>query len=266
VVNGETVSFESQLEKIETAAAPILRQIISSRSVAGLSDSQRSRVGDFIAAQSFRTEAFYKGLGQSFRHEFGSIFVQLWQSAFLLSAEIAQRKWVVMEIYHDDVFYLGDHPIVLQHTEQPEFKRELGFDIKGVEAFLPLAPKCALYMPCVSISQQVICGYEAALSTPETIRVAKELEAETPIEDAELLRVAQRVICNSRALYEAMTQGSALVAAPENVENLNYLQCAFAHTAVYSNRRDFTFARHVFQKTPQYRDTVKVRLGAFGVA
>ena len=41
VMNGKSVSFEDQLEKIETAAAPILKQIISSRSVAGLTDTQR---------------------------------------------------------------------------------------------------------------------------------------------------------------------------------------------------------------------------------
>jgi hypothetical protein len=62
-------------------------------------------------------------------------------------------------------------------------------------------------------------------------------------------------------LYKSLTQGVALVASPENVENVNYLQCAWAHTAIYANRRDFTFARHVFKNTPQYRGLVKVRLG-----
>ena len=174
VMNGKSVSFEDQLEKIETAAAPILKQIISSRSVAGLTDTQRSRVGDFMAAQSFRTEAFYKGLEQQApRQQFGPFFVQLWRSAFLLSAEIARRKWAVMAIEHDDVFYLGDHPVVLQHTENPGQRKELGFDIDGVEAFLPLSPKCALYMPCTSVSQQIISGYECALAAPENIRRAE---------------------------------------------------------------------------------------------
>jgi hypothetical protein len=62
-------------------------------------------------------------------------------------------------------------------------------------------------------------------------------------------------------LYESLTQGTAVVASPENVENLNYLQCKWAHTAIYANRRDFTFARHVFKNTPQYRGLVKVSLG-----
>src|SRR5260370_7774815 len=100
----ETISFEDKLEKIETQAAPILRRIVSSRSVAGLTEKQRNHVADFMAAQSFRTDAFYKGmeLGSS-RQQFGPIFVELWRSAFLVSAEIPRRQCAVMQIYHHHV-------------------------------------------------------------------------------------------------------------------------------------------------------------------
>lgn len=261
-MNGETVSFEDRLEKIETAAAPILRQIVSCQSLAGLTVLQRGRVADFMAAQSFRTEAFYKGLElQTSRQQFGPIFGDLWRSAFLLSAEIMRRKWAALVIDDDEAFYLGDHPVVLQHTENPSQKEELGFDIEGVEAFLPLSPKCALYMPCTAIGQQIISGYECALSAPEIMRRSQELGAD---EDPNYLELAQRVLANSGALYRALTGGSALTAVHENVENLNYLQCAWAHGAVYSNRRDFVFARRVLRENPQYRGTVKVRLVPFG--
>jgi hypothetical protein len=261
MMDGETVSFEDQLEKIETSAAPILKQIVISRSVAGLTETQRNRVGDFMAAQSFRTEAFYKGLElQSSRQQFGPIFAELWRSAFLLSAEIVRRKWAVMAIDHDDVFYLGDHPVVLQHTENPSLNKELGFDIRGVEAFLPLAPKCALYMPCASTSQEIISGYETALLTSEEIRLAENSGTSLSIDASKLQELSQRVIRSSRALYRALTTGATFVATPENVENLNYLQCAWAYTAVYSNHRNFVFARRVFCESPQYRNIVKVRM------
>jgi hypothetical protein len=50
-----------------------------------------------------------------------------------------------------------------------------------------------------------------------------------------------------------MTTGVALPAPPDHVENLNYLQCSWAQSAVYSNRRDFKFARRVFRENPHYR-------------
>jgi hypothetical protein len=146
-------------------AAPILRWIVNSRSVAWLTEKQRNKDGDFIAAQSFRTEAFYKGmeLGLS-RHKFGTVFAQLWRSAFWVSANIISRKWAVITIDHDDVFYLGDHPVVLQNTANPSANEDLGLDIEGVEALLPLAPKCALYMPCPATSREIISGYEKSLA------------------------------------------------------------------------------------------------------
>jgi hypothetical protein len=49
-------------------------------------------------------------------------------------------------------------------------------------------------------------------------------------------------------------------AAPENVENLNYLQCSWAYAAIYSNQRDFAFAKRVFRESPQYRKTPRTRL------
>ena len=244
LIDGMTVSFEDKLEKIETLAAPILKQIVDSRSVSWLTEKQRNKVGDFIAAQSFRTEAFYKGMElQLYRQEFGAVFAQLWRSAFWLSANIASRKWAVMTIEHDDVFYLGDHPLVLQNTANPSSNRDLGLDIEGVEALLPLSPKCALYMPCAATSREIISGYEKALRILNTVDMA--VPSETSV---------------GFSLYQAITTGVAVMATPENVENLNYLQCAWAHKAIYSHRGGFVFARHVFHKTPQYRNTVKVRL------
>jgi hypothetical protein len=93
------------------------------------------------------------------------------------------------------------------------------------------------------------------------MRRSRELGAD---DDPDYLNLAQRVIANSSALYRSLTEGVAFVAVPENVENLNYLQCAWAHAAVYSNRRDFAFARRVFRENPQYRGTVKVRVAAVG--
>ncbi len=263
---GGAVSFEDQLEKIETSAAPALRRIVNSRSIAGLTEKQRIDVSNFIAAQSFRTEAFYKGLDTAqHRENFGSVFSALWRSAFLLSAEILRRKWAIMTIENDEIFYLGDHPVVLQHTENPSSDQDLGFDIQGVEAFLPLTPKCALYMPCASTSQEIISGYENALAAPEIIRLAKLQGNDALIDTEKFLEISRRIMRNTRELYEAFTIGSAFVATSENIENLNYLQCAWAHAAVYSNKRDFIFAKKVFRQSPQYRSTVKVKLGTFDV-
>ena len=75
-----------------------------------------------------------------------------------------------MVIEHDDIFYLGDQPVVLQRTFDRKKGTDLGFDVQGVEAFMPLCPTCALYMPCRSVSDPLIESYEAALELHRTVR------------------------------------------------------------------------------------------------
>jgi hypothetical protein len=257
-IEGQIVSFEDRLEKVETRAAPVLKRIVEARSLSGLSSLDRKKVADFVAAQSFRTEAFNKGLAENpLRKVFGPIFTQLWDSSFILSAQIERRHWVLMVIDHDDIFYLGDQPVVLQRSLDPTNGSNLGFDVKGVEAFMPLSPSCALFMPCQSVSDPLIASYEAALDLHRTVRSA--VMRGHPGGSIELA-TAQDAIRRGGPLYQSYTTGAPLAVKPENVENLNYLQCSWAHAGVFSNRRDFTLARKVFSQTPHYKSTPVTRL------
>jgi hypothetical protein len=257
-IEGQVVSFEERLEKIETKAAPVLKRIIEACSLSGLSSIDRKKVAEFVAAQSFRTEAFYKGLENNpSRKDFGPVLAQLWDSLFILAAQIEARHWVLMVIEHVDVFYLGDQPVVLQRTFDLKNGANLGFDVGGVEAFMPLCPACALFMPCRSVSEPLIASYEAAMELHRTVRSAVMRGVAGGSSE---LAVAQDAIRRGGPLYQAYTAGSPLTAKPENVENLNYLQCSWAHASVFSNRRDFTFARKVFSENPQYKSTPTTRL------
>jgi hypothetical protein len=258
LIDGETVSFEDKLETLETSAAPIIKRMIEGRTLGRLTPKDRQRIAEFMAAQSFRTKAFYEGMASKpGRHEFGPIFDQLWQSLFIAAGEIAQRHWALMVIASDEVFYLGDNPVVFQWTEKPGAGGSLGFDVEGVEAFLPLSPKCALYMPCRATSAQILEGYESARELNRAVRTAAlrgQLGGSTE------LRVAQDAIRSAHDLYTAFTTGRAVEAITPYVQNLNSLQCLFSHNALYSSRRDFSFARHVFHKTPGYRNLQKTWL------
>jgi hypothetical protein len=214
-------------------------------------------VAEFIAAQSFRTKAFYEGFAIKMeRDSFASKFSLLLDSIIVTSIEIASRHWALM-VASNDAFYLGDNPAVLQRTDNPHDGSSLGFDVTGVEAFLPLAPHCAIYMPCRATSEDRIARYEAALDLHRTVRSAV-LRGHPG--GANELKTAQLVISRLDPLYQALTRGVALPAEPDHVDNLNYLQCSWAHAAVYSNQRDFVFARRVFRENPQYRSVPRTSL------
>ena len=257
-LDGEVITFEDKLEKLETKAAPILRRITNAKNLSDISWKERQRVAEFMAAQSFRTKAFYEGLADKpNRPDFGRIFTQLWESAFITVSEIAGRRWVLMVIKDEEVFYLGDNPVVLQRTDSPKDGSDLGFDVTGVEALMPLSPKCALYMPCRATSDDRIMRYEAALELHGAVRSA--VLRGLP-DGSQELRTAQLVIRELHPLITAFRTGASLAAIRENVENLNYLQCAWSHTAIYSNRSDFAFARRVFRENPRYKSVPKTSL------
>jgi hypothetical protein len=250
-LGGEAITFEDKLEKIEAKTAPVLQKIISAKSLAGIGREERQRVAEFMAAQSFRTKAFYEGLADKpNRQEFGRTFTQLWESAFITANEIARRHWALMVIEDEEVFYLGDNPVVLQRTDDPKDGSSLGFDVKGVEAFMPLSPKSALYMPCRATSDDRIARYDTAVELHNVARFATLRGLPGGISR---LRTAQLVIESLNPLVTAFRTGATLTASRENVENLNYLQCSWSHAAIYSNRNEFAFARRVFRENPQYR-------------
>ena len=257
-LDGEAITFEDKLEKIETKAAPVLKRITSAKSLSDISREERQSVAEFMAAQSFRTKAFYEGLADKpNRQEFGRIFRELWDSAFVTSSEIARRHWALMVIESDEIFYLGDNPVVLQRTENPKDGSNLGFDVSGVEAFMLLSPKCALYMPCKATSDDRIARYDAALELHSVVRSAALRGL--PGGSSEL-QTAQLVISRLHPLVQAFRTGSPITANHENIDNLNYLQCSWSHAAIYSNRSDFAFARRVFRENPQYRTVPKTSL------
>jgi hypothetical protein len=117
-----------------------------------------------------------------------------------------------------------------------------------------------MYMPCLSISNQIISAYEAATLIHRQIRSATLMGRKSRRTYPDPLQLAQRVMAKSHGLYHALTTGTDVPAAPENVENLNYLQCSWAHGAVYANRKDFSFAKRVFREQPQYRNSPRTSL------
>jgi hypothetical protein len=257
-LDGNAITFEDKLEKLETKVAPILKRIISAKSLSCVGWEERQCIAEFVAAQSFRTKAFCEGLADKpSRQEFGRTFAELWRSAFITANEIARRHWVLMVIEDEEVFYLGDNPVVLQRTDNPKDGSNLGFDVKGIEAFMPLSPKCALYMPCRATSDDRIARYDAAMELHSVVRSA--VLRGLPGGSSELQR-AQQVIGSLYPLVKAFRTGATLSASRENVENLNYLQCSWTHSAIYSNRSDFTFARRVFGGNLQYRTVPKTSL------
>jgi len=255
LVDGEPLSFEKVFEDIETAAAPPIKLIVENLSLSNIDAKYRRKIAKFIAAQSFRTEAYRIGLDRSGqRIGIGDALAMLLRDLEVWTDIVYNRYWALMVTNDENSFYLGDNPVVLQSTEHPSEARELGLDIDGVEAFLPLSPCCALYMPSLSTGKEIVSGVWDAL-TLTVCSLSRKIELQR-----QEYEVSRKALKSGMPLYRAFLYGEPLAANMENVENLNALQCRWASSAIYSHRSKFSFAQKVFCESPDYRGVISVKL------
>lgn len=266
VVDGQAVSFESELEKIESRAAPALARIIKQMSTAGLGNSELTAIAEFVSIQSLRTRSFHAGLeGDRSRGDFGSTFSLLWKSALVEARHIRARPLIALLAPEGHRFYSSDHPVTLQHVENPASREPLGMDITGVEMYMPLTPQISLYWLCTRIAEEFVAAYSSGEEMHRLIRRSTLSGVKVPGLDQVSLLDLQRSMSRITPMRNAIVLGSGVDTPAEVVENANYLQCVWAHNAVFSSNNDFAFARRVFRENPQYRGVPRVALHQKGV-
>lgn len=222
IVDGEPRSFEELFERIETAAAPVISKIRSEGSLCSLGQTDRIRLSRFLAAQSFRTDAYRLGLRTSGgSRDIGHAVAAMIDSIEPLAMLIAQRRWGLMRAPKGESFILGDSPLVLQSTENPSGGGSLGLDIPGVEALMPLSPRYALWMPSRENGDEIVDGYWHALRILTGSVFSEKCKA---LYTPDQLAVANRCLETASGLYRALRLGEAFEAEPENVVNLNAQQ------------------------------------------
>lgn len=260
MVGGHPTSFEDRFESLETAAAPVVKKIIQAVALTEISDDERLTLAKFIISQSFRTDAYRTGLAVTEESvSIGDHLAGMWASIEPLSKYLLARHWALVVIEDSSVFYLGDNPVVLQSTEHPGKAMELGFDVAGTEVFMPLSPKQALYLPCSTIAAEILNGYKNAANIMMSSAFGTPFFGLPISATQEQQAVASRALENAGPLYRALTQGCPIKADEGNIQNLNYLQCAWASHEIFSNKSDFSFAQRVLRENPQYRNVLKVR-------
>jgi Protein of unknown function (DUF4238) len=259
-ISGKSISFEKHFEKIETAAAPAIRQIIESRNSKTINSDQKYKLAEFITVQSFRTEAFQRGIDRNIsRENFCKLLDMAWENRGLIVNNIMRRDFVLLENSTDQPFYIGDQPITFQHSENPKSENSLGFGVPGVEAYLPLTPNLALYLVCETTSRELVKGYLNAKQMHQNI-LTSTLSGGSYIFDNQMgLKLSQRIMKTAGPIYEAIKFGTPLNSVPENVENFNYLQVSWASSFVYSCKGDFEFAQRMLFETPNFRKFPKVK-------
>lgn len=265
-VDGEFVSYETELQRIETKAAPAISKVVKQRSTTGITSKELDAIASFVSVQGLRTKSFRAGLeSDSPGVAFGEMFRSLLSSAMVEARQIRARPMIALIAPQGHGFYLSDHPVTLQHIENPASREPLGFDLVGTEIFMPASPRVALYWPCPKIAREIVDAYAFAQQTHRRLRSVALGGPPVPGLEQMSLREMQQCMIGLAPMRNAIVLGHGVDAPMQVIENANYLQCVWAHGAIFSDSRDFSFALRVLSENPQYRGVPAVRLLQKGI-
>lgn len=261
-VDGETVTLEPILTKIESAAKQVIKKILDEDTLGALNEEERSELAVFCSIQMARTRNFreqWLSFPRMLQEEFkkrgdqvakGSQAEQLIQDLtqndvkaetgrFLLGApkmfaeHFLSKHWVLAATDARRPFQISDNPLTRQNIIEHPFRGNLGLSVPGIEIYLPLAPTRALAMWCPSLTAPIF-------EREEELRKSAPSYAES--------------------LAEAIRTGNPLYYADENVMNFNSLQVWQAERYVFSSKEDFALAQDMVVSNVKMRSGPRMEI------
>lgn len=249
-VDGQELTIEPGLERIESLAKPVIKSILDANSLAQMTAMHKATLSIFLAVQFTRTKWFReqfrelpKQLAEHVRRVHGedadlsgiADYVRVPDDnelAFQVAGfthrsmqdfahQFANKAWMLLVTDGKHPFMIGDHPIGMQNDNDMGPYGNIGLAVRGIQMYFPLSPKQALAMWCPSIHEMF------------REKVARDGGRNG----------ADKVL-------ESLDTGHPLSYSPENVMHFNSLQVAHAERFVFSSIDDFSLVKRMIAEFP----------------
>ncbi|EHH1216038.1 DUF4238 domain-containing protein [Vibrio parahaemolyticus] len=259
----DRASLEPILGIYETDAAPVIKKIISEKSIAWMSDKDRYIVSAFIAVQRARSygelqrinhmiDAFSEKLTQfgaapeQIENEVGgsdsperkNLFLKLVLGQDETVAHLMNKSWVLYETDMLDPFYISDNPVTLHNDIDMGLYGNLGIALKGIQIHLPISSTLTLALTCPSIK-------ESALHCRDFIQ---KHVASNPALLSEIKNPAAMI-----ELANAYESGKPLRLPADNVQFFNSLQVMFSEQYIFCEKKHFGLVEEMIKTNSVYK-------------
>lgn len=251
LVPGESrYSFEDIFGTIENSASLVIQKVLESRTVRYLSAAERESIATFIVAQYIRTKGMRQKI-KSFDENLKSQFEQRGidisrinnykpfssdeevkqfslynlKSIEKLVPSVLNKKWFLVSSNND--FWISDNPVVLYNNMwKSEFRGNIGFEVSGIEIYLPLSPNMLIGF----LDKRTFMQFEA---------------------DYERTRVnlASHGLFDLQNFINSIKRKVPLESTNDNIEYYNSLQLMYSTSQVYSYKSNFELARSILSET-----------------
>ncbi|WP_082485761.1 DUF4238 domain-containing protein [Acidovorax sp. Leaf84] len=248
--DGINHSMEEWLSQLETKAAPIIDEIVSSKNLNSINSATKSELSFFFAVQMARTkmpQEKIKRLVKRFRElltENGQEISNLDEKlkdfvteptendlkagtakairvdAPMYAPYLENKIWMLIERSQETPFIIGDHPVARKNEIDKDWSDFPGLMKIGVEFYIPLSPDLCLAMWCPSIVQGVINQFapEKEWIVDRTFKVANILSGS---KNSSKIVNALQVYWSERFLFSKNDDFGDLA---EKINNLPYMR------------------------------------------
>lgn len=175
------VSLESLLCLYEGSGATVIRKLISTKNIRGLSEEERNALARFVTVQHLRARGEYenqKHTAQRLYHAIksrgiiseevesyfsdenfeqntkGNFLDQIVDSDFEMSI-ILGKEWLLFETTLDRPFYISDNPVTMYNETDFAGRSNTGIALPGIQIYLPLSATLMLAMVCPSLQDKL---------------------------------------------------------------------------------------------------------------
>ena len=283
-IDGEVVSLEGSLTKIEDAVSPILIRIVETRVLNDLMDGEREAIASFCAVQLVRTESFRqqmldtheavvdalrkRGMDVSQQPSLKrpsdeeikiSSFEMLVDAPAVYGPHFLAKHWHLIESTVEDPFHLGDHPVVVDSNSSVTGHRESGLASPGVSIYLPLCATLCLVMTDALLVSSLFEGAELVRCRYREIVSAMSRRHLTPEVVADF-KATKKTRDDALREVRPMQLGTPSAYNQQVTLRANSLQMFYASRWIVSSRPDFSTPKMMIADDEDFRTRPKVRV------
>ncbi len=261
--DGEQVSLEPFMTRIETSVAGAIKNILLNRSLICLSQDDRIAISIFAAVQMLRVRGSRHRI-QSLNNAIRSALANRGIDPALFAPEMSneeaklvsingiqdtieyaehfhEKAWILHQAPPYSPFYTSDNPITLFNSQRAFGRGNLGLTSPGIEIYLPLSKEFSICFFCRSSYQSIVaCMQLAETKMKQTGSGAIDL--------SELQQIV-----------DAVTDGTPLALLPDNVTHQNSLQVKYSSRFIYSSANDFALVESMLSSHPELKTPPEIR-------
>lgn len=282
---GAVLCLEDGMAAIEDIVAPVLRKLAAERSLAAISDEERTALIVFVALQKIRGVSLrtqFKAMTDQLRRriqadgtdpdtidqlrEDGDEGLKLTSLQFVRDhlAEFTQHYLDKALVLHaapkGQEFVLGDAAVVWANKRDHGPYGNLGLGVVGLELYMPVSPDLAVAFWCPSIVDMVSRTRDGTrdlirkLSAVSLLGLGREAE-----EARRILPQVRAKFARAQADLDAIAAGVPLQLDIDNMKYVNSLQISQSEQYVVSLNGDFSFVQEMIRDNAAYRRGPQIR-------